>query len=65
MSSSFKNRRTGAQALLGALAHATTAELEALNALLVPLRAHATRAADGSHDGFAITRVGVGVGVCV
>ena len=37
--------------LLGALAHATTAELEALYALLVPLWAHATRAGYCTHVG--------------
>ena len=41
----------GCNKLLGTLAHLTTAKLEALNALLVPLRAHTSRARDGSHDG--------------
>ena len=35
--------------LLGALAHLATAELEALDALLVPLRAHTAGAANGTH----------------
>jgi hypothetical protein len=35
--------------LLGALAHLTTAELEALYALLVPLGAHTPRTADCTH----------------
>ena len=38
--------------LLGTLAHLTTAELQALYALLVPLGAHATGAGDGSHSAF-------------
>jgi hypothetical protein len=36
--------------LLGALAHTTTAELQALYALLVPLGAHAEGAGNCSHD---------------
>jgi hypothetical protein len=41
--------RRSCRTLLGALAHLSAAELETLEALLVPLRAHASRAADCSH----------------